>query len=180
MKNASAILKGFPLTLGAMVIVLASAPALSAEKKSWKDETMLVSKQGDLRLRCDRRPDHWRAFARDDRQRRQRRQDPEPRWRRSAPSIDNPCDSRKPAMGLARSSTSHGHMEGVHHERRYRQRCQTHDHAVEDSCRLAQNQCDCKYRGLIEQRHQGNVFQANRSQTVEDDLIGDQSNDQAK
>jgi hypothetical protein len=45
MKNANA--KSKCLLLTAMVIALAGAPGLSAEKKSWKDETVLVSKQGD-------------------------------------------------------------------------------------------------------------------------------------
>ena len=45
MKNANATLKA--LLLAAMVIALAGTPGLSAEKKSWEDETVLVSKQGD-------------------------------------------------------------------------------------------------------------------------------------
>ena len=45
MKNASAESKR--LLLVAMVIALTSASALNAAEKSWKDETVLVSKQGD-------------------------------------------------------------------------------------------------------------------------------------
>ena len=45
MKNASAGSKR--LLLVAMVIALTSASALNAAEKSWKDETVLVSKQGD-------------------------------------------------------------------------------------------------------------------------------------
>ena len=45
MKIVSATLK--PLLLTATVIALAGAVGLSAEKKSWKDETMLIGKQGD-------------------------------------------------------------------------------------------------------------------------------------
>jgi pectin methylesterase-like acyl-CoA thioesterase len=35
------------LLLTAVVLGLVSVPSLGAEKKSWKDDTMLVSKQGD-------------------------------------------------------------------------------------------------------------------------------------
>ena len=45
MKNASARSKRFLLT--AIVITLVSAPALSAVERSWKDETVLISRQGD-------------------------------------------------------------------------------------------------------------------------------------
>ena len=45
MNNTNATRK--PLLLAAMVIALAGTPGWSAEKKSWEDETMLVSKQGD-------------------------------------------------------------------------------------------------------------------------------------
>ncbi len=45
MKNASATLKG--LSVATMVIALVTVPGLSAEKKSWKDETVLISPQGD-------------------------------------------------------------------------------------------------------------------------------------
>ena len=45
MNNANATRK--PLLFAATIIALAGTPGWSAEKKSWEDETMLVSKQGD-------------------------------------------------------------------------------------------------------------------------------------
>jgi hypothetical protein len=45
MKNANA--KSKCLLLTAVVLGLVSVPSLGAEKKSWKDDTMLVSRQGD-------------------------------------------------------------------------------------------------------------------------------------